>query len=390
MKKVAIAGLLFVAACTKPEKTEIPSLVSDQKIPSTTQAKPELCTFGIKDFNLSKRAFIQEPVITDRRVTGGSGTTQGPVILLDFDGQLVRGTSWNYAGDINCAPANLTTTAINEIIQRVSIDYSPFNVTVTTNETVYNNAPQYKRMRVIITETWEWYGQAGGVSYINSFTWGDNTPCFVFSSLLNYNTKNIAEAASHEAGHTIGLYHQSRYDANCLKLSDYNSGAGTGELSWAPIMGVGYYSNVTLWHNGANPYGCSNFQNDIGIITNVVGAKTDDYANTTGSAATLSSQLSGIINSSADTDVFKVSFTSAKTINLAPVAAGAANNGGNLDLLLTVYNSQGTLLFTVDNASSLNASTLLNAGTYFVAASVVPNANATTYGMLGNYTISVL
>ena len=161
-------------------------------------------------------------------------------------------------------------------------------------------------------------------------------------------------------------------------------------MSWAPIMGVGYYSNVTLWHNGANPYGCSNFQNDIGIITSVIGTRADDFGNTTRTAGNLSSQLTGIINGNKDTDLFKVSFNNAKTINLAPVSAGTANTGGNVDLLLTVYNSQGTLLFTVDNASSLSASTLLNAGTYYVAASVVPNANATTYGMLGSYTISVL
>ena len=390
MKKVAIAGLLFIAACSKMDKTEVQAPMAPVSNSGTTQKKPELCTFGITKFNLSTRPFIQELMIAEKGPSGGTTTTSGPVILLDFDGHLVRGTSWNYAGDINCSPANLTTAAINEIVQRVSIDYSPFNVTITTNESVYNSAPVSKRMRVILTETWEWYGQSGGVAYINSFTWGDNTPCFVFTSLLNYNTKNIAEAAAHEAGHTFGLYHQSKYDGNCVKLSDYNSGAGSGELSWAPIMGVGYYSNVTLWHNGANPYGCSNFQNDVGIITNVVGAKADDFGNTTRTAGNLNTTVTGIINSTTDTDLFKVSFNTAKTINLSPVSVGTGNNGGNLDLVLTVYNSQGGLLFTIDNTSSLSASTLLNAGTYYVSAGTVSNINTTTYGMLGRYSISVL
>jgi hypothetical protein len=75
------------------------------------------------------------------------------------------------------------------------------------------------------------------VSYVGSFTWGDDTPGWVFSGLLNNNIKYIAEAVSHEAGHTLGLQHQSNYDAECTKTSEYGQGQGTGEISWAPIMG---------------------------------------------------------------------------------------------------------------------------------------------------------
>ena len=139
--------------------------------------------------------------------TGGGGTTPPPlpnVILLDFNGQYVANTMWNVNGPISCAPANLTSEETTLILQRVVTDFTPFNITVTTDEAVFSAANPAKRMRVVITESWEWYGQAGGVSYINSFTWGDNSPCFVFSSLLGYSVKKIAEACSHEAGHTTG------------------------------------------------------------------------------------------------------------------------------------------------------------------------------------------
>ena len=41
-------------------------------------------------------------------------------------------------------------------------------------------------------------------------------------------------------------------------------GLGSGEIGWAPIMGVGYYKNFTLWNNGPNSFGCTNYQSDLG------------------------------------------------------------------------------------------------------------------------------
>src|SRR6187455_3839939 len=227
------------------------------------------------------------------------------VILLDFNGHDVSGTMWNVNGAFTCNSSGLSDAAITEVLNRVAEDYRPFNINVTTNETKYNSAPFNKRMRVVITTSNEWYGSgAGGVAYINSFTWGTNAPCFVFSALLGYNIKNIAEAASHEAGHTLGLRHQSSYDAACVKLSDYNWGQGTGEIGWAPIMGAGYNQNMTLWNNGPNSLGCGIIQDDLSIITNATngfGYRTDDNtdAYATATAVTFNSSgqatISGVI-----------------------------------------------------------------------------------------------
>jgi hypothetical protein len=271
----------------------------------------------------------------------------------------------------------------------VTNDYSPFNVIVTTDESVYNSANMAKRTRVVITETWEWFGQAGGVSFIGSFTWGSNTPCFVFSSLLNYNVKTIAEACSHEAGHTIGLRHQSVYDANCVKLSEYNYGQGTGETGWAPIMGVGYNENLTLWHKGPNSISCSTIQDDIATIASVVGFKNDDYSNTTSGAASLITSLNGAINNNSDIDFFSVNLSTTKNISVIPFNVGVGNAGADVDLLLKIYNSRGTLLSTIDNPNTLDVGTTLSAGNYFVSVSTTDNLYTTRYGMLGKYSISV-
>jgi len=389
MKNLLIISLLCLAACTKSiDRPANPEA-------ATHTREIQTCNFGITQFNTAKRpAVINEDAARGLKpVKGSTGTpahAYTPVILLDFDGYTVKGTSWNFSGDIVAAPANLTTGQMDEIIKRVTNDYSVFNITVTTDEAVYNAANVYKRMRVILTESWEWYGQSGGVSYVNSFTWGDNTPCFVFSSLLNYNTKYIAEAASHESGHTLGLFHQALYDANGVKTSEYNPGLGSGEISWAPIMGVSYYKNLTLWHNGSNSYGATSYQNDVDIITNVVGVKSDDNSNTFSGATPLTSSLDGIINNSTDIDFFSIDISSAKTISLVPFNLGVNNAGANLDLVLNIYDSQGILISVVDNSDVLSKTTVLNAGKYYLSASTIANQNATKFGMLGYYNISVL
>lgn len=254
------------------------------------------CNFGKKEFNLKKRKLSPEEELTANAPTSGrrksksttttttnSGsttttTTSGsggqntvPIIFLDFTGHTVTGTSWNYNGNIICSPANLTALQVDEVVANIVNEYAPYNVVVTTDEAIYTTAPVNKRMRVIFTESWEWYGQAGGVAFINSFTWGDNTPCFVFTSLLNYNTKNIKEAAAHEVGHTLGLYHQSTYDANCVKTSEYNYGNGVE----GPIMGAGYYvpDNGTKWWIGPNSIGCNVIQDDNAILITALGLK---------------------------------------------------------------------------------------------------------------------
>jgi len=382
---ITIMSLFVLASCSKTDKPIVESN-------ATTQSDLETCDFGLRNFNLTKRAPGSED--NGVRARGNTVTTTAVssttgVILVDFDGQTVSGTNWNLGQTFVCAPANLSSAAVESILQRMSNDYAPFNVIVTTDESLYNSALANKRMRVIVTETWEWFGQAGGTSFVGSFTWGDNTPCFVFSSLLNYNTKNVAEAASHEVGHTLGLYHQSLYDANCNKISEYNSGVGTGEIAWAPIMGVGYYRNLSIWHKGSNAYGCSNIQDDIAVIAAITGLKSDDFPNTTQQAPTITNAVAGMINSNSDVDVFKVTISATRTFILAPVNTGSNNESGDLDLQMKIYNSQGNLITIIDNTEGLSATTVLPAGTYYVSAGTVSNVNISNYSMVGNYTLSI-
>lgn len=258
-------------------------LLGKKEHPSKKHPKHVGCNFGQSQFNKGKRSykFVEELNLRSKSkgkpsktTTTTSTTTKQPVystavILLDFNGYLVTGTAWNYNGDIDCAYSGLSYDEQQTIIDSITEDYAAYNVIVTTDEALYYAASPNRRIRCILTETSEWYGNAGGVAFVNSFTWTDDTPCFVFTALLGYNNKFIREAASHEIGHTMSLYHQCTYDSQCVKVSEYNTG-GDGE---APIMGVAYYQPIGKWWVGPNPYGCNSIQNDAEILKSVLGLK---------------------------------------------------------------------------------------------------------------------
>ena len=326
--------------------------------------------------------------------------TATATLYLDFDGHDVNSSMWNYGAPFTCLPAAMTDAQITEAFNRVAEDFRPFNINVTTDSTKFLAAPLSQRMRIIITPTSAWYAGVAGIAYVTSFTWGDDTPAFVFSDRLVNDAKRVAEAISHESGHTLGLYHQASYDANCTMTSSYSTGVGTGITSWGPIMGNVASKNVTQWNYGATPNGCTFLQDNLSIITttNGFGYRTDDVANVYSSATAITIAANafskdGIISTSTDVDFFKFSFASNGNLkmNAIPYSVGADYSGANLDLKLTLHNSKGAIIRTYDVVDSLNIriDTTLSAGTYYIqidGAGSITNAN--DYGSLGAYTIS--
>jgi hypothetical protein len=255
-------------------------------------------------------------------------------------------------------------------------------------------------MRVIFTVSNSWYGNhAGGVGYINSFSWGDNTPCFVFTALLNYNTKNIAEGGSHEVGHTLGLSHQAAYDANCAKTSEYNFGTGNGETGWAPIMGAGYYQNFTVWHNGSDTYGCTNVQNDLRIITgtyNGFGYRADDHSNMVPTATNAvfagnTFNVNGVVSQTDDVDVFKFTMPAGGGFKLSavPYNVGTGNTGSDLDLEIELLDGSRNVIgrYNPGHALSSLVDTMLSVGNYYLRVDGKGNQYASEYGSLGSYSL---
>lgn len=315
-------------------------------------------------------------------------------IYLDFDGQVVTSAVWNGGNTLTCAAPLLTDAQITEIFNRVSEDYRPFDLNITTDESVYLAAPLEKRIRVVVTSTSNWYGGVGGVAYVGSFNWGDDTPCFVFSDKLSNVTKAVAECCSHESGHTVGLSHQSKYDASCNLSNIYNDGVGSGEPAWAPIMGNSYNRNMTGWNNGPTPYGCSFVQDNLSIITsqNGFGYRTDDYNDVANpfDVDYKNINVDGIITTNADKDAFKISLTKNANLHLdvKPYSVSTNNNAGaNLDVRVQLLNSSKTVIRTYDPSTSMSVvmDTILSAGDYYVVVDGIGNAYANDYGSLGSY-----
>jgi hypothetical protein len=344
---------------------------------------------------MAGKAQLQVPIMN-------SNPSAVPVIFLDFDGHTVNNTGWNYNGPIYCGATTLDTASIRQVFNRVAEDYKPFMINVTTDSTKFLAALTTRRVRVLLTVSYEWYTdpqhQVGGVANVGSFADIADDPCFVFTSSHQNSIKNISEAASHEAGHTLGLFHQARWNlSSCALINEYHTGLGTGETSWAPIMGIGYTKNLTTWNIGPDPYGCNRIQDDASIIiqpANGITYRADDFDSTFAAAQNIpfsSNQfnVNGEIEKSYDKDMIKFTLTSARQIriDLLPFSAGAGNAGSNLDILAKLYTGSQVLLNIYNPASILSATidTTLNAGTYYLKVQGTANANAPEFASMGSY-----
>ncbi len=327
--------------------------------------------------------------------------TAQATIFLDFDGQHVQASSWNGGNPLNCSPSGLSDAQITEIFNRVSEDYRPFNINITTDSVKFLAAPLTKRIRIIITPTSGWYTGVGGVSYTGSFTWGDDTPGFVFPDRLGpNNTKMVAECYTHESGHTVGLSHQAKYNGSCTLLANYNDGTGTGETGWAPVMGNSYYKNFSGWSNGPTPSGCTADQDNLSIITSLNGFnyRVDDHSddpNVNPTTVTINNSLfsnNGIITTNYDKDVFKFNLAKSGTLHLdaKPYSVGLNNDGADLDIKLELLDSALQVVHVYDPVDILNIATdtILTSGVYYIIVEGAGNNNTTNYGSLGSYTIS--
>lgn len=345
-------------------------------------------------------ASLLQAVNVNSQTNYSSYSSATATIYLDFDGEDVYSPIWNRGVALKCTPAVLNDTQIQEIFNRVAEDFRPFNINITTSESVFVAAPLNKRIRVIVTSTSAWFTGVGGIAYVGSFNWGDDTPCFVFSDRLGNSPKMVAECCSHESGHTLGLSHQSKYDGSCNLTDTYNAGSGTGEVSWAPIMGNSYSRNMSSWNNGPTPYGCSKIQDNLSIITtqNNITYRVDDFGDNIHTDPTVITSsvinIDGLISSTNDKDAFK--FTLARNENfrltVTPFSVSKGNDGANLDVRLSLYNDNKTLLRTYNPANTMAVAvdTVLNAGTYYMVVDGAGNNYTSSYGSLGSYKIAGL
>jgi PKD repeat protein len=339
-------------------------------------------------------------------------------IYLNFKGATLTGTAWNSAGsiaappyDIDGVPGTFSTAELQRIQyiwQRVAEDYAAFDVNVTTEAVPLDRITRsgstddiFGTTVLITSRTGVYNCSCGGVAYLGVF---DDTsdyykPALVFHDALGAgNEKYVAEAISHEAGHNMGLGHDGTATAG------YYTGHGSGATGWAPVMGVGYSQALVQWSKGEYT-GANNAQDDYTVMQgNGLPLRTDDHGNTAAAATALSATVAtvangassaaaqGVIERPTDIDVF--AFTAgagSATLTLTP-----AVRSPNLDVLVTLRDSAGTALATVNPVDAVNASvtiTLPAAGSYYVFVQGTgkgdPKATGySSYGSVGQYALS--
>jgi hypothetical protein len=256
-------------------------------------------------------------------------------ILLDFDGHTTSGTIWNtvfndgldfttpaYDPSGN-GPAFLPDERdrVARIWDRVAEDFAPFDVNVTTVDP--GTAAMSKTgagderwgSRVVIGGSYDqWFQRpAGGVAYLFSFDDFNDEPVFVFSGgtdSVGGGEKFVAEAATHEAGHALGLRHDGQSPGDGAYYRGHEEGSPVG---WAPSMGVGYYVPLVQWSRGEY-HNANLLEDDYDIMTQPsfgVGFVPDDHADAVGPDATGllldttgTARATGVISTPNDQDAF--------------------------------------------------------------------------------------
>ena len=339
-------------------------------------------------------------------------------IYLDVDGTSVRNTAWNGQVGVRSGdhrgwdPGNngrkfspRERRFVQSLWARVAEDYAPFAVDVTTEapreDRIHRSTKQDKVFgtRVLITESRDAHTaicdrQCGGVSFLNIFSAAGRAhrrhqPAWVFPAGLGNDLKAIAEATTHEAGHTFGLVHDGGL------LTSYYQGHG----AWAPIMGAAYFRPITQWSQGDYNLATAH-QDDVSIIARR-GApfRRDEAGSQRKSAARRVPAGAAYISKRSDTDVYRLGHCAGRV----RVRALAARISPNLDIRLRLLGNKNVIdtadpasgRISRDRASGLNATVKkkVRPGTYYVEVDGVgrgdPSTSYNDYGSLGAYRLTV-
>jgi hypothetical protein len=383
-------------------------------------------------------AVLKAPFPDERTFELNSNPGAYRTIFLDFDGYTPdpENPTWgSYVGTPYDTDGDPTTfgsaelAAIQSIWLRVSEDFAPWQVNVTTQFPGLSAIDRADADDLFYGTTVAFAGNpttqnpcingvlCGGVAYIGVFDFVAPfhqiyQPAWVFQRRFEVpgfpgeSIKGMAEVASHEAGHNLGLRHDAcaTGEGSCVAGQNYYF----GHDNWAPIMGTAYYEPIGQWSQGEY-LGANNQEPDLDIISAQLEPESDSMVDfsTAYNMGTLPTNQTlsqdGSITRSFDEDFFVFSSPAAKEVS---ISVSPAVESPNLDIEVALFDSNLNELAndnprsgeqSIDVATGLSASithSLPSGGNYYVRvrnAYTDPDGDTgyTAYGSIGRYKLAL-
>lgn len=312
-------------------------------------------------------------------------------IYLDFNGNTISSSNWWTKGfdlprtvtgySIDSDPYTFNDEerrAIAWIWAQVAEDYAPFDVNVTTKAPT-NPKDELERKdindstygaHVVITSNQDLAfrvcrGWCSGIAFMGTFNHykgktsagskdnslgSDYQPAWVFDgpNTTGQSATYIAETASHEAGHNLGLLHSS------TRGTEYYS----GHANWSPIMGTSEscssngddpcatisHRPISQWTKGSYP-GSTRTQDQLSTIqAHGLTRRGDEVGSTVSTSLAL---RSGYIASEEDQDIVTIGYCPSNTLISIKTATMA-----NLDTRVELIDTNGKVVSSTSGPST--------------------------------------
>lgn len=387
MKRTAPLLPLIIFVFISCKKIAVENYQPNVEETTLTQQRPSC---GMEEAMSTMSPEMKSSLVNSTRLADGQA---GELLLfLDFDGAVVRAgfpNSSGYNSPIisgvrNCPPSTLSELQKAEVIALVRDDFSPFNIIVTTDQSVFNGYPSANKQICIITTMPSIIGFPAFVGGVSPFAGPGfrlaSNPSFVFSSVYGSQLADIAGVISHEVGHSMGLAHQHLFSPTCGFVNEYHPGFGTGQLSFVPIMGEADDKRITNWYSqncNLREFGVP--QNDFALLSSQVVLREDDFPGTpAGQTVSEPAEITGILEQEGDIDFIRINFRNPGDVTIS---------SENADLKVSVYSPGGNLLGVYEDPNDTGVTIPGLRGNRFLKIEAIGNVNMSTQFMTGQYRI---